>query len=50
MEVQCLGQEDPLEKGMATQFVFLACRIHGQRSLQGYSSLGHTEMDMTEIT
>ena len=27
MEVQFLSQEDPLEKGMATHFVFLACRI-----------------------
>ena len=50
MEVQFLGQEDPLEKGMATHFVFLACRIHGQRSLEGYSSLGHTELDTTEMT
>ena len=25
--VLCLGQEDPLEKGMATHYSILACRI-----------------------
>ena len=31
--VRSLGQEDPLEKGMATHSSLLAWRIHGQRSL-----------------
>ena len=32
--VQFLGQEDPLEKEMATHSSILAWRIHGQRSQQ----------------
>ena len=39
--IQSLGQEDPLEKGMATHSSVLAWRIHGQRSLLGYSPCGH---------
>ena len=35
--VQSLGQEDPLEKGMATNTSILAWRIPWQRSLVGYS-------------
>ena len=35
--VQSLGQEDPLEKGMAATSVFLEGEFHGQRSLVGYS-------------
>jgi len=34
-QVQQLGQEDPLEEGMATDSSILAC--HGQRSLAPYS-------------
>ena len=34
--VQPLGQEDPLEKGMAPTPVFLPGEFHGQRSLAGY--------------
>ena len=36
--VQFLGQEDPLEKGMATQYspVFLPGELHGEKSLEGY--------------
>ena len=37
-QVQSLGSEDPVEKGMATHFTILARRIHGQRSLLGSSS------------
>ena len=33
MRVQSLGQEDPLEKGMAIHSSIHAWRIHGQRSL-----------------
>ena len=35
--VQSLGQEEPLEKEMATYSVFLPGESHGQRSLAGYS-------------
>ena len=38
--VQFLGWEDPLEKEMATHSSILAWRIHGQRSLAGYSLQG----------
>ena len=37
IRVSSLGQEDPLEKGMATTPVFLPGELHGQRSLVGYS-------------
>ena len=35
--VQSLGQEDPLEKGIAITPVLLPGKSHGQRSLVGYS-------------
>ena len=35
IQVRSLGQEDTLEKGMATP-VFLPEEFHGQRSLVGY--------------
>ena len=35
--VQFLGQEDPLEKEMATHSSILPGESHGQRSLAGYS-------------
>ena len=38
MRVQFLGQEDPLEEGMATSPVFLPRKFHGQRRMAGYSS------------
>ena len=50
MQVQSLGQEDPFEKEMATHTSILAWRIHGQRSLVGYSPSGHKELDVTEVT
>ena len=37
MKFHSLGQEDPLEKEMATHPVFLPGEFHGQRSLAGYS-------------
>ena len=46
--VPSLGRKDPLENGVATQSSVLAWRIHGQRSLVGYSSWGHKESDTTE--
>ena len=36
-QVQSLGQEGPLEKEMVSHSSILACRIHGQRNLAGYS-------------
>jgi len=44
-----LGQEDPLEEGMATTPVFLLRESHGQRSLADYSPWGYKELDMTEV-
>ena len=41
MQALSLGQEDPLEKGMATHSSILAPKSHGQRSLVGYSLWGH---------
>ena len=38
---ESLGQEDPLEEGLATHSSILAWRIHGQRSLVGYSPLDY---------
>ena len=46
--VQSLGQEDPLEKGMATHSSILAGEFHGQRSMTGYSLWGRKELDKTE--
>ena len=39
-QVQSLGQEDPLEKEMATHSSIFAWRIHGLRSLVGYTVHG----------
>ena len=47
-QVQSLGQEDPLEKEMATHSVLLSEKSQGQRSLVGYSPWGHKESDRTE--
>ena len=46
--VQSLGQEDTLEKEMATTPVFLPGESHGRRSLMGYSPRGRKELDTTE--
>ena len=46
-QVQSLGWEYPLEKGMATHSNILAGKCHGQRSLGGYSSRCHKDVDMT---
>ena len=48
--VQSLGQEDLLEKEMATHSNIFAWEIYGQRSLVGYSPWGHKESDMIEVT
>ena len=45
--IQSLGQEDPLEKEMATHSGFLAFeKSHGWRRLVGYSRWGHKESNM----
>ena len=40
MQVQYLGQEDPLEEEMATYSSSLDWKIHEERSLVGYSPWG----------
>ena len=45
---ESLGQEDPLEKEMATHSSILAWEIPRQRRLVGYSPWGHRESDMAE--
>ena len=47
--VGSLGQEDPLEKGMATHSSFLAWRIPRKEEPGGLQSTGHKESDMTEL-
>ena len=48
-QVQSLGQEGALKKGMATHcLVFLPGEFHGQRSLVGYSPWGCKKSDKTE--
>ena len=46
--VRSLGQEDPLEKEMASHSRLLTGKSHGQRSLVGYSPWGRKESDTTE--
>ena len=46
--VRFLGQEDPLEKEMATHSSMLAGKSHGQKSLAGYSPRGREELDANE--
>ena len=48
--VQSLGQEDPLEKDMATHSSVLAWRIPGTEELEGCRLWGRTELDTTEVT
>ena len=47
-QVLSLGQEDPLEKEMATHSSILSWRIPW--SLVGYSPWGHKELDITMTT
>ena len=47
IQVQSLGQEDPLEKEWQPTPVFLPGEFHGQRSLVGYSPWGRKESDVT---
>ena len=45
--VQFLGWEDPWRRKWQPIPVFLLGESHGQRSLEGYSSWGHKELDVT---
>ena len=42
------GQEDPLQKEMATHSIFFPGKSHGQWSLAGYSLWGCKESETTE--
>ena len=50
MQVQPLGQEDPLEEGMATHSSILACRIPWTEEPGRLQSLGSKKLDTTEAT
>ena len=47
MQVQSLGQEDPLEKEMATQTSILAWEILWTEEPEGLQSMGSKELDKT---
>ena len=47
-QIQSLGWEDSLEKGMETHSSILAWKSYGQRSLVGYGPWGCKEWDTTE--
>ena len=46
--VRSLGQQDPLERGMATHSSILAWRIPRTEEPGGPQSMGHKESDTTE--
>ena len=48
MLVRTLGQEDPLEEGVAAHSSILAWRIPWTEEPGGLQSMGHKESDMTE--
>ena len=50
IQVQSLGQEDPLEEAWQHTPVFLPGKFHGQKSPAGYSPCSCKESDMTETT
>ena len=47
-QAQSLGQEDSLEKEMATHFSILAWKIPWTEKPGGLQSMDHKELDMTE--
>ena len=49
-QVQSLGWEDPLEKGMAIHSSILAWKSHGQRRLAGYIPWVRKELDNDLVT
>ena len=50
MRVQSLGQEYPLEEGMATHFSILARKVPQTEEPGGLQSRGQKVLDMTEVT
>ena len=48
--VRSLGQEDSLEKEMATHSSSLPGESHGWRGLVGYSPRGHKELNTTSLS
>ena len=49
MQVRSLGQEDPLEKKMATHSSIVAWKVpRTEGNRPGYSPWSHKELDMTE--
>ena len=48
MQAQSLGQEDPLEKGMATHSSILVWRIPRTEEPGGLQSMGSQRVGMTE--
>ena len=48
MQVQALGQEDPLEEGMEIHSNILACSIPWTEEPDGLQSTGHKESDTTQ--
>ena len=48
IQVQFLGQKDPLSRQWQHNPVFLPGKSHWQRSLVGYRPSGHKELDTTE--
>ena len=50
MQVQSLGQEDPLEKDVANHSSVLAWKIPWTEEPGSYSSWGCKELDTTEAT
>ena len=47
-QVQSVGREGPLEKGIATQSSILAWRSPWTEELVSYSRWGHKKLDMPE--
>ena len=50
MQVRSLGQEDPLEKSMATLSSILAWKIPWIEEPSGLQSMGSKRVDTTEAT
>ena len=48
VRIQSLGQEDPLEEGMATCSSILAWKIPGAEEPGRLQPMSHKELDMTE--
>ena len=50
MQIRSLGQEDPLEEGMAMHSSILAWRIPWREEPEGYSLQGRKESVTAEVT